>query len=78
MVRPAGTPILDRAEEDLRDALQDLVAPDNKVHLGSRAEWGASGRLVQPWGIIENVPREQLLDGDRDRRRVRAFPKRSR
>ena len=39
-----------------------LVSPTTKVHLGSRAEWGSSGRLNCPWGIIENVPLEQLVE----------------
>jgi predicted transcriptional regulator of viral defense system len=61
---------------NVRDRLRALIRPGSKVHLGSRAEWGTSGHLVQPWDIIENVPREQLLEKDRERRRKRAFPKR--
>ena len=61
---------------NVRDRLRALVKPGSKVHLGSRTEWGTSGHLVQPWDIVENIPREQLLEKDRDRRRKRAFPKR--
>jgi predicted transcriptional regulator of viral defense system len=60
---------------NVRDRLRALITPGSKVHLGSRTEWGTRGHLVQPWDIIENVPREQLLETDRDRRRKRAFPR---
>jgi predicted transcriptional regulator of viral defense system len=56
------------------EALRALVAPTSKVHLGPRVEWGTGGRLVHPWGIIENVPRERLLEPVRRRQ---PFPKRS-
>ena len=59
----------------VREPLQALVAPASKVHLGPRVEWGTGGRLVRPWGIIENVPRERLLEPERRRQ---PFPKRSR
>ncbi|MGO9837414.1 MAG: type IV toxin-antitoxin system AbiEi family antitoxin domain-containing protein [Polyangiaceae bacterium] len=58
----------------VREALHALVAPANKLHLGPRVDWGTGGRLVRPWGIIENVPRERLLEPGR---RVKPFPKRS-
>jgi predicted transcriptional regulator of viral defense system len=57
------------------EALRALVAPASKVHLEPRVEWGAAGRLVHPWGIIENVPREGLLEPER---RTQPFPKRPR
>ena len=59
----------------VREVLQGLVAPASKVHLGPRVEWGTGGRLNRPWGIIENVPRERLLEPERRRQ---PFPKRSR
>lgn len=62
---------------DVRERLLALVAPQSKLLLGPRAEWGTRGRLVQPWGVVENVPREQLLDAEHDGRRRRSFPKRS-
>jgi predicted transcriptional regulator of viral defense system len=45
-----------------RGDLLALVNPTNKVHFGARAEWGTGGSLNRPWGIIENVPRERLLE----------------
>jgi predicted transcriptional regulator of viral defense system len=53
-----------------------LVNPTSKVHLGSRAEWGTSGRLNHPWSVIENVPREQLVETAVGRRRLKSFPAR--
>lgn len=54
-----------------RAELESLVRPGSKIHLGPRARWGTSGKLVSPWNVIENVPREALLEkGDRLRRRV--------
>jgi len=61
----------------IRGGLQKLVIPTNKVHFGSRAEWGTSGRLVPAWGIIENIPRAQLIEKNRrERRRERTAHKR--
>jgi predicted transcriptional regulator of viral defense system len=57
----------------VREGLRALVAPASKVHLGPRAEWGTGGRLVHPWGIIENVSRERLVEPER---RTQPFPKR--
>jgi predicted transcriptional regulator of viral defense system len=62
----------------VRDRLRALIAPNSKVHLGPRNEWGVSGRLVQPWGIIENVPRDRIAEPDREHRQRRTFPKRAR
>jgi predicted transcriptional regulator of viral defense system len=60
----------------VRKGLLALVSPSSNIHLGARAEWGASGRLIQPWGIIENVPRERLVE-PRAGRRPRSFGKRT-
>ena len=60
----------------VRKRLVALVAADSKIHLGPRAEHGTGGRLVHPWGIIENVPREHLIQPAHERRRTRSFPKR--
>lgn len=60
-----------------RKRLERLVVPGNKVHLASRSQWGTGGHLVQPWGVIENVPREELIEKGREARRLRAFPKRT-
>lgn len=52
-------------------ALQALVRPGNKVHLGPRRQWGTTGKLASPWNIIENVPRDVLVEkGEQHRRRV--------
>ncbi len=59
----------------IRHDLEGLVTPGNKVHLGPRREYGTGGRLVHPWGIIENVPREKLIAVERDHRTRRAFPR---
>jgi len=54
-----------------RAALESLVRPRSKVHLGPRGKWGTSGKLVRPWNIVENVPRDVLVEkGERLRRRV--------
>ena len=48
--------------------LLKLVNPTSKVHLAPRADWGTRGRLVQPWGIVENLPRERLVEPRTGRR----------
>ncbi len=55
---------------DRRSALASLVRATSRVHLGPRHKWGTAGRLVRPWNIIENVPREALIErGERPKRR---------
>ena len=66
------------APENVRAALLDLVRPGCKIHLGSRARWGSTGKLVRPWNVVENVPREVLLSNDEKPRRRVVFPKRGR
>ena len=54
-----------------RSALLELVRPQSKIQLGSRRRWGTTGRLVRPWNVVENVPREVLLPPtEKPRRRV--------
>jgi predicted transcriptional regulator of viral defense system len=54
-----------------RSALLDLVRPQSKIQLGSRRRWGTAGKLVQPWNVVENVPRDVLFStNERPRRRV--------
>lgn len=60
----------------VRKSLIALVSPDSKVHLGTRKEWGTSGRLIHPWGIIENVPRDRLVE-PRTGGHPRSFAKRT-
>jgi predicted transcriptional regulator of viral defense system len=67
--------LLDLHQIDLpaehRYALMSLVRSGSKVHLGPRGKWGASGKLVGPWNVVENVPREVLIEkGEQKRRRV--------
>jgi len=45
-----------------RAALEALVRRGSKVHLGARGKWGTSGKLVRPWNIVENVPRDVLVE----------------
>jgi predicted transcriptional regulator of viral defense system len=52
----------------VKAGLLKLVNPTTKIHLAPRAEWGAEGRLIQPWGIVENLPREQLVEARTGRR----------
>ncbi len=57
--------------DEQRAALESLVRPGSKVHFGARAKWGTSGKLVRPWNIVENVPRDVLVDkGEGPKRRV--------
>ena len=57
--------------DHVRAALLDLVRPKSKIQLGSRRKWGSSGKLVRPWNVVENVPREVLFSkDDKTRRRV--------
>lgn len=64
------------APEDARGALLGLVLPRSKIQLGSRREWGTSGRLARPWNVVENVPRDVLLVGEaQPHRRINLGPK---
>jgi predicted transcriptional regulator of viral defense system len=52
-------------------ALGKLVHAGSKVLLGPRRKWGTHGALAANWGVIENVPRDVLLEkGEAPRRRV--------
>jgi predicted transcriptional regulator of viral defense system len=54
-----------------RSALEALVRPRSKVHVGPRGRFGPSGTLARPWNIIENVPKTILIEaGERRKRRV--------
>ncbi len=54
-----------------RVALESLVRPGSKVHLGARGRWGTSGKLVRPWNVVVNVPHDVLVEkGERLKRRV--------
>ena len=57
--------------EEVRGALLGLILPHSKIQLGSRRKWGTTGKLVRPWNVVENVPRDVLLPKeDKPRRRV--------
>lgn len=45
-----------------RTALESLMRKRSKVHLGPRRKWGTAGKLAHPWNIIENVPRDVVLE----------------
>ena len=47
---------------EVRSRLLALLSAGSKVHLGSRRQWGTSGRLRLPWNVVENVPPEVLKE----------------
>lgn len=56
---------------EVHTRLQEFVRPKSKIHLGSRRQWGTAGKLVRPWNIIENIPRDVLIaKGERPWRRL--------
>lgn len=61
--------------DDARANLLELVRPQSKIQLGSRHKWGTSGKLVRPWNVVENVPREVLISKEEKPRRRVAFGK---
>ncbi len=62
--------------DQVRNSLLELVRPKSKIQLASRRRWGSSGKLVRPWNVVENVPREVLLPKDEKARRRVVFPRR--
>lgn len=57
---------------DVRRAVERLVRPGSKILLGPRRKWGTSGTLAGCWNILENVPRDVLVEkGEQQRRRVK-------
>ena len=73
--------LLDLHQADMpteaRGTLLRLVLPRSKIQFGPRGRWGTSGRLVQPWNVIENVPREALMETGQGPRRRIEFPRRN-
>jgi predicted transcriptional regulator of viral defense system len=53
---------------DIRADLVELVRPRSKILFGSRRRWGTGGKLVRPWNVVENVPRNILVSPDARRR----------
>ena len=49
--------------DDVQSELLNIVRPQSKILLGPRRKWGTSGKLIRPWNVIENVPREVLTAG---------------
>jgi predicted transcriptional regulator of viral defense system len=62
-----------RVPDEVRRALLELVLPHSKIQLGTRRQWGTSGKLVRPWNVVENVPREVLLPKEEKHRRRVVF-----
>lgn len=60
---------------EVRTALLARARSHSKIQLGSRQRWGTTGRLVQPWNVVENVPHDVLLPQDRSRRRMNLRPR---
>jgi predicted transcriptional regulator of viral defense system len=60
---------------EVRAALLTRVRPLSKIQLGPRSRWGTTGRVVKPWNVVENVPRNVLLPQDGSRRRVDLRPR---
>lgn len=67
-----------KLDERTRKRLRRLVFQDSKIFLGDRKRWGTSGRLVAEWGIVENVPREVLVERGEGQRRAMRLPERGR
>ncbi|MCG8556396.1 MAG: hypothetical protein MJD61_14065, partial [Proteobacteria bacterium] len=61
--------------DDVRASLLELVRPHSKIQLGSRRKWGTSGKLVRPWNVVENVPRDVLISKEEKPRRRVVFVK---
>lgn len=59
--------------DQVREALLELVLPESKIQLGSRRKWATGGKLVRPWNVVENVPRDVLLPKDERPRRPVVF-----
>ena len=74
--------LLDLVRADMpaeaRSELIALTEGASKIQLGPRAKWGYVGKLVQPWNVVENVPRDVLLSSaDQGRRRFTFRSKRA-
>lgn len=63
---------------EVRAALLELVLPRSKIQLGSRRKWGTTGKLVRPWNVVENVPRDVLIPKEAKLRRRVVFPTKER
>jgi predicted transcriptional regulator of viral defense system len=59
-----------------RDNLKSLINPNNKIYLARRGRWKAKTQYNPEWFVIENIPRELLLEGTLGKRRF-VFKKKS-
>lgn len=60
----------------VRAKLVELTRGASKIQFGPRARWGHAGKRIQPWNVVENVPRDVLVSiADQTRRRVVFRPK---
>lgn len=56
---------------DVRSELVALTRGASKIQLGPRVKWGYAGERVQPWNLVQNVPRDVLVSSpDQTRRRL--------
>lgn len=53
---------------EIRNELKKLVKPDNKIYLTTRGKWKTPLRLNTEWTVIENVPRDILLENEEGKR----------
>ena len=63
---------------NVRSGFLELIRPQSKIQLGSRRRWGTTGKLVRPWNVIENVPRDVLVAKSRKQPRRIVFKTRER
>ncbi len=61
--------------DQVRPTLLALVRPKSKIQLGSRRKWGTTGKLVRPWNVVENVPRDVLISKEEKPRQRVVFAK---
>ncbi len=60
---------------DARRDLLKLLRPQSKIQFGPRRRWGTAGKLIRPWNVVENVPRDLLiLESEEAFRTKRAMP----
>lgn len=62
--------------DDVRTELLDLTRQASKIHFGPREKWGNPGKLVHPWNVVENVPRDVLVVAARASGRLRVSRRR--
>jgi predicted transcriptional regulator of viral defense system len=55
--------------EGNRLALKSLIKPSNKIYLARRGRWKGKARYNPDWYVVENIPRELLLEGMQSKRR---------